>query len=84
VVAPAPGGVLDASDDVGRAANVMLNPGQSRFVLFGLTPNDLASYDTSLGKFTVARGRYAVLVGTSSTALDNRAGFDVGHFGHDR
>jgi Fibronectin type III-like domain len=62
----------------------MLNPGQSRFVLFGLTPNDLASYDTSLGKFTVARGRYAVLVGTSSTALDNRAGFDVGHFGHDR
>ena len=61
-----------------------LGPGQSRFVLFRLSPSDLAYYNTGQGKFTVAPGRYTVLVGTSSTELDNRAGFDVGRFGHGR
>ena len=61
-------------------ASLDLAPGQSRFVLFRLTPSDLAYYG-SRGKFTVASGRYTVLVGTSSTALDSRASFDVGGFG---
>ncbi|HUJ34438.1 MAG TPA: glycoside hydrolase family 3 C-terminal domain-containing protein [Solirubrobacteraceae bacterium] len=58
-----------------------LAPGQSRFVVFGLSPSDLAYYNTSQGQFAVASGRYTVLVGTSSTDLDNRASFDVGHAG---
>ncbi len=64
--------------------NIDLAPGQSRFVLFRLTPSDLAYYNTGQGKFTVAPGRYTVLVGTSSTALDNRASFDVGRFRQQR
>jgi beta-glucosidase len=64
--------------------NVTLGPGQSRYVVFRLSPSDLAYYNTGLGKFTVAPGRYTVLVGTSSTALDNRAGFEVGRSGHSR
>jgi beta-glucosidase len=61
--------------------DVELGPGQSRFVLFHLSPSDLAYYNTSEGKFTVAPGRYTLLVGTSSTELNNRASFEVGAFG---
>ena len=64
--------------------NVTLGPGQSRYVFFRLSPSDLGYYSAALGKFTVAPGRYTVLVGTSSTALGNRAGFDVGHSGNRR
>ncbi len=62
--------------------SVTLGPGQSRFVLFRLTPSDLAYYNTGAGRFTVAPGRYTALVGTSSTDLDHRAIFEVGRFGH--
>jgi len=65
-------------------ANVTLDAGQSRFVLFRLSPSDLAYYDTTQGRFTVAPGRYTVLVGTSSTELAGRASFDAGGFGHGR
>jgi beta-glucosidase len=58
--------------------SVTLGPGQSRFVAFRLSPSDLAYYNTGAGKFTVAPGRYTVLVGTSSTELDDRASFEVG------
>jgi beta-glucosidase len=58
--------------------NVTLDPGQSTFVAFRLSPSDLAYYNTGAGKFTVAPGRYTVLVGTSSTELDNPASFEVG------
>jgi beta-glucosidase len=64
--------------------NVTIGPGQSRFVLFRLSPSDLAYYNSGDGKFTVAPGRYSVLVGTSSTELDSRASFEVGHSGHHR
>jgi beta-glucosidase len=64
--------------------DVELGPGQSKFVLFHLSPSDLAYYNTSEGKFTVAPGRYTLLVGTSSTELDNRASFEVGRFGRGR
>ena len=57
--------------------NVTLEPGQSRFVAFRLSPSDLAYYDTGAGRFTVAPGRYTVLVGTSSTELHRRASFVV-------
>lgn len=59
-----------------------LGPGQTKFVLFRLTPTDLAYYDASAGRWTVAPGRYTVLLGTSSTELDHAAGFEVGRFGH--
>ncbi len=59
-------------------AKVNLEPGQSRLALFRLSPSDLAYYNSALGKFTVAPGRYTVLLGTSSTELGNRAGFVVG------
>ena len=65
-------------------ASLDLAPGQSRFVLFRLSSSDLAYYSSSQSRFTVARGRYTVLVGTSSAELDNRASFDVGRFGHGR
>jgi len=64
--------------------SVDLAPGQSRFVLFRLTPSDFAYYNGSQGKFTVAPGRYTVLVGTSSTELDNRSSFNAGSFGQGR
>jgi beta-glucosidase len=62
--------------------NVTLAPGRTKFVLFHLTPSDLAYYDASSGRWTVAPGRYTVLLGTSSTELDHAASFDVGRSGH--
>jgi beta-glucosidase len=59
-------------------ATVNLAPGQSRLVLFCLRPGDLAYYNQSSNKFTVAPGSYTVLVGTSSTELDHAASFTVG------
>jgi hypothetical protein len=53
-------------------------------VLFRLTPSDLAYYNAGQGKFTIAPGRYTVLIGTSSTDLDNRASFDVSRFRQQR
>ncbi len=64
--------------------NVTLAPGQTRFVLFRLTPSDLAYYNASSGQWTVAPGRYTALIGTSSTELDHAASFDVGRFGQRR
>ncbi|MBV9607459.1 MAG: glycoside hydrolase family 3 C-terminal domain-containing protein [Solirubrobacterales bacterium] len=64
--------------------NVTLGPGQTKFVVFRLTPSDLAYFNTAAGRWTVAPGRYTVLLGTSSTELDHAASFDVGHFGHRR
>ena len=55
-----------------------LAPGQSRLVVFHLRPSDLAYYNQSSNKFTVAPGSYTVLVGTSSTELDHAASFKVG------
>ena len=59
-------------------AKVNLAPGQSRLVLFRLGPGDLAYYDQGSNHFTVAAGRYTVLVGTSSAELGHAASFDVG------
>ncbi len=64
--------------------NVTLAPGQTRIVLFHLSPSDLAYYDASSERWTVAPGRYTILRGTSSTELDQTASFDVGRFGHGR
>jgi beta-glucosidase len=58
--------------------NVTLRPGQSRFVLFRLDSSDLSYYDAATGQWTVAPGRYQVLVGTSSTELQHAAGFQIG------
>jgi beta-glucosidase len=65
-------------------ANVTLDSGQTRLVLFDLKSSDLAYYDSAQGRFTVAPGRYTVLLGTSSTDLDHRASFEVGRFGDRR
>jgi len=59
-------------------SNVDLAPGQSKLVLFRLSPGDLAYYDANSSRLTVAPGRYTVLVGTSSTELDHAASFEVG------
>jgi beta-glucosidase len=64
--------------------NVTLGPRQSRLVLFRLTPSDLGYYNSLAGRWTVAPGRYTVLLGTSSTELDQAASFDVGGFGRRR
>ena len=60
--------------------NVTLAPGQSRLVLFRLGSTDLAYYNAPGGRWTVAPGRYKVLVGTSSTELDQAASFRIGGF----
>jgi beta-glucosidase len=65
-------------------SSVNLAPGQTKLVLFRLTRSDLAYYDASSGRWTVAPGRYTVLLGTSSTELDRAASFEVGRFGHRR
>ena len=57
---------------------VDLAPGQSRLVLFRLSPGDLAYYNANSSRFTVAPGRYTVLVGTSSTGLGHAASFQAG------
>jgi beta-glucosidase len=59
-------------------SNVDLAPGQSRLVVFRLSRADLAYFDQSRDHFTVAPGRYTVLVGTSSTGLDHGDSFKVG------
>jgi beta-glucosidase len=63
-------------------ANVTLAAGQSKFVVFRLKPSDLAYFDATSGRWTVAPGRYTVRVGTSSTELDNAANFEFGRPGH--
>ena len=62
--------------------NVTLAPGHSRLVLFHLSSSDMAYYNATSGQWTVAPGRYTVLLGTSSTELDHAASFDVGRSGH--
>jgi beta-glucosidase len=59
-------------------SNVDLAPGQSKLVRFRLSASTLAYYDPNSSQFTVAPGRYTVLVGTSSTELDHAASFKVG------
>jgi beta-glucosidase len=59
-------------------SNVDLAPGQSKLVRFRLSASSLAYYDPNGSQFTVAPGRYTVLVGTSSTELDHAASFKVG------
>jgi beta-glucosidase len=63
---------------------VDLAPGQSKLVLFRLSPGDLAYYDKNSNQFTVAPGRYTVLVGTSSTDLHHAASFEIDHPGRPR
>jgi beta-glucosidase len=63
-------------------AKVDLAPGQSKLVVFRLNSGDLAYYDSNSGQFTVAPGRYTVLVGTSSTDPDHAATFAVGQRSH--
>ena len=58
--------------------NVTLAPGQSRTVLFRMAPSDLAYFNVSRGRWTVAPGRYRALVGTSSTDLEQAASFQIG------
>ena len=53
-------------------------------MLFRLTPSDLAYYNATAGRWTVAPGRHAVLLGTSSTDLGHAASFGVGRFEHRR
>jgi len=59
-------------------SKVGLAPGQSKLVLFRLSPGDLAYYNANSSRFTVAPGRYTALVGTSSTGLAHAASFGVG------
>ena len=54
---------------------VALQPGESRRVRLRLRREDLAVFD---GGWSVPRGRYAALVGTSSRDLPLRKGFFVG------
>ena len=64
--------------------NVTLAPGQTRIVVFHLKSSDLAYFDAASGQWSVAPGGYTVLLGTSSTDLEQRASFAVGRFGHRR
>ena len=54
---------------------VALQPGESRRVRLRLRRDDLAVFD---GAWSVPRGRYTALVGTSSRDLPLRRGFVVG------
>jgi beta-glucosidase len=63
---------------------VDLAPRKSRLILLRLHPGDLAYYDQSSNRFTVAPGRYTVLVGTSSTDLQHTASFRVTTRGRQR
>jgi len=52
--------------------------------VFHLKSSDLAYFDAASGQWSVAPGGYTVLLGTSSTDLEQRASFAVGRFGHRR
>lgn len=58
---------------------VALAPGQSTTVAFRLAPDELAYYNAAGAQWAVAPGRYTVLVGTSSTELNQSAAFEVGN-----
>ena len=48
---------------------IWLDPGESRRVTFGLTPDALSYFDQSAGHWVVAHGQYTVSVGNSSRDL---------------
>jgi beta-glucosidase len=58
-------------------AHVNLAPGQGRRVVFRLSRAGLAFFSPARNRFTVAPGRYTVLVGTSSADLGHAASFLV-------
>jgi beta-glucosidase len=57
--------------------NVTLGPGERQLVQFRLTPSDLAYFDAAHNQWTVAPGRYTVMIGTSSDLLGHTATFDI-------
>jgi beta-glucosidase len=63
---------------------VHLAPRQSKHIRLRLQPADLAYYNQRSNQFTVAPGRYTVLVGTSSTDLHHTTSFQVTHPGRPR
>jgi beta-glucosidase len=73
-----PPGAQEPPKQLKGYASADLSPGQSRVVLFRLRSSDLAYWNQSSNKFTVAPGSYTVLVGTSSTKLHHAASFTVG------
>jgi beta-glucosidase len=77
-----PGAAQEPPRQLKGYVNVTLAPRQSRSILIRLKPSDLAYFDAAGDRWTIAPGRYTVLVGTSSTELDRTASFEVG--GRDR
>ena len=56
---------------------VSLKPGQTRTVHLKLSPKDLAHWDVTRSKWTVEKGTYDVLVGSSSADIRSRATWRV-------
>ena len=54
-----------------------LGPGERQLVQFRLTPSDLAYFDAAHNQWTVAPGRYTVMIGRSSDMLGHTATFDI-------
>ncbi len=75
-----PAGAQEPPKQLKGFANVTLAPGHSTLVMFRLDSSDLAYFNATSSRWTVAPGRYRVLVGTSSTELDRGTSFEIGGF----
>ncbi|MFA3783897.1 glycoside hydrolase family 3 C-terminal domain-containing protein [Melioribacteraceae bacterium 4301-Me] len=56
---------------------VNLNPGETKNVIFQITPNELYVYNESTGNYEVKSGYYIVKVGDSSDNLPLSSGFEI-------
>lgn len=63
---------------VAFAKTGLLEPGQSRTLVFELNPRDLASFDTDSSSWVAEAGEYEVKIGASSRDIRQTASFTLG------
>ena len=56
---------------------VSLQPGQEEVVSFTITPQELSFYNDQLGKWTAEPGEFEAIIGTSSTDIKGKIGFQL-------
>lgn len=61
----------------GFAKTGLLQPGKSQTITLALTPEDLASFDTSSSSWIAEAGKYTVKIGASSLNIKSAASFNL-------
>ncbi|NMC41448.1 MAG: beta-glucosidase, partial [Bacteroidales bacterium] len=75
----APGKSLDkpAFELKGFKKTKLLKPGESQFIVFEITKNDLASFNPEISSWIIEKGQYTIKVGSSSEDIKLTSSFDV-------